>query len=103
LLPQIYQPSAPPKGRGVNATVAEINNHWNKTSGQLVFDPSMSVKTILEWFEFVMKIVKDLNGNVPFQAAMSMKKLIQILEDLYEEKTTINSLHLYLTTYNDLY
>jgi hypothetical protein len=51
----------------------------------------MSVKTILERFDFVMKIVKDLNGNVPFKAAMTMKKLIQILEDLYEEKTSFNS------------
>jgi hypothetical protein len=101
----ISQPFATPKYKGVteawNAAVADINNLRNDpTTGIRVFDPPVSVKAVRDRFESAMTIVQHLlhTNAFPFRnhgrdddENDKPSSLMQILVELYEQKTALEA------------
>jgi hypothetical protein len=95
----VSKPFATTKWNGVTAAwtaaVKEINEQVNFTTGALHFNPPISVKTVRERFEGAMKIIKELDANVPFRSGNNDEeepsKLLMLLEDLYEQKISFDT------------
>lgn len=95
----LSKPFTTAKGKGVTeawtAAVQEINKQKNLGTGKAVFDPPIPAKTVRERFEAAMKIVKDLQAEVPFRSGEDDEdepnEMVTILEDLYELKTSFES------------
>jgi hypothetical protein len=73
----------------------EINEQRHMKTGHLHFNPPISVKTMRKWFEGAMKIVKELNANIPFRSGHDDEEepsqMLIVLEDLYKQKTSFDS------------
>lgn len=95
----LSKPFAVGKGQGLTksweAAVEEINKQVDFVSGDLIFDPPVSVKTVRDRFDGAMKIIAELDNAVPFRSGNddedSPNELRTILEDLLSMKVSFES------------